>query len=252
MRFRFAAFALHVSASALALTLILGTLYLGWYRWPGWYLTDAARVVLILACVDLALGPSLTAIIASPKKPRRELARDVGIIVAVQLLALGYGAVTLWRGRPLYYTYSVNRLELVQAADVPADEARRARTENPRLAPYWYSRPRWIWAPLPEDAAAAVRIAQQATMGGADVIDMPRFFRAWDQGLKALRPQLLPVEQIRELEGRERGRLAARIRQLGMDPARPDAMLLWSGDRRVLAIFDPDTLALRATLRADS
>src|ERR1700736_7047039 len=102
MQFRLKAFALHLLTSATVLTLILGSLYLEWYRWPGWHLTDVTQVVLVMVCVDVVLGPTLTLIIANQKKPRRELARDIGIIVAVQLCALIYGSVSLWNGRPLY------------------------------------------------------------------------------------------------------------------------------------------------------
>src|SRR5258706_173674 len=99
MKFRLQAFALHVAGSATVITLVLGALYLGWYRWPGWYLSGALGVVPILAGVDVSLGPLITLLIASPRKPRRSLARDVSIIVAVQLAALAYGAATLWQGR---------------------------------------------------------------------------------------------------------------------------------------------------------
>ncbi len=122
MRFRFKAFGLHLFGSACALTLILGGLYLGWYRWPGWYLTGVLHVLIIVGVVDLALGPTLTGIIANPRKPRRELARDIAIIVTVQIAALIYGAATLWQGRPLYYTFSADRLEIVQASDIEASE----------------------------------------------------------------------------------------------------------------------------------
>ena len=82
----------------------------------GWYLTGVQRVLIILVVVDLIVGPTLTFIIANPKKPRRELLRDVAIIATVQILALAYGAATLWRGRPLYYAYFVNRVQMVQAS----------------------------------------------------------------------------------------------------------------------------------------
>ena len=83
MKFRLKLSGLHLLSSLGALTLVLGLLYLGWYRWPGWYLTNALRVVPILVVVDAALGPFLTLLIANPRKSRRELARDIGIIVAV-------------------------------------------------------------------------------------------------------------------------------------------------------------------------
>ena len=82
-------------------------MWFGWYRWPGWYLSGVLHVVGIVVLVDVVLGPTLTLIIANPAKPRSELTRDLAIIVSVQLVALIYGATTLWEGRPLYYTFSV-------------------------------------------------------------------------------------------------------------------------------------------------
>jgi len=102
MKFRFKAFGLHVTASLCLFLLALGTLYFGWYRWPGWYLTGATTIVLLMAGVDVVLGPLLTFIIANPNKPRRELTRDIAVIATVQLVAMGYGLTTLWQGRPLY------------------------------------------------------------------------------------------------------------------------------------------------------
>src|ERR1700733_13088331 len=98
MHFRLKLFSLHLLSSATVLTLILGGLYFGWYRWPGWYLTDVTRVVLVMVCVDVVLGPTLTLIVAKQSKERHVLARDIGIIVAVQLCAVIYGSASLWSG----------------------------------------------------------------------------------------------------------------------------------------------------------
>ena len=196
MHFRLKAFSLHLLSSATVLTLILGSLYLGWYRWPGWYLTDVTTVVLVMVCVDVVLGPTLTFIIANQKKPRRVFVRDIGIIVAVQLCALTYGSVSLWNGRPLYYAFSENILQLVQAYDIDADEAKLGREQNPSLAPHWYSLPRWIWAPLPQDPEERKKIFEAAISGGDDVISMPRYFKPWEEGLPALRSQLKKVDAV--------------------------------------------------------
>ena len=66
MEFRLKLFRLHLAASATVLSVVLGGLYLGWYHWPGWYLAIATPVIIVLAGVDLALGPLLTLIIANP------------------------------------------------------------------------------------------------------------------------------------------------------------------------------------------
>src|ERR1700759_1345276 len=139
MKFRLRALLLHLLTSAAVMALVMGFLYGGWYRWPGWYLADAAQVAAVMLGVDVGLGPLLTFVVASPDKPRPTLKRDVIIIVLVQLAALGYGTVSLWNGRPLYYAFSVNCLSLVQAYDIEPDEAAIGRERNPNLAPHWYS-----------------------------------------------------------------------------------------------------------------
>ncbi|HYL02309.1 MAG TPA: hypothetical protein VEU54_02735 [Steroidobacteraceae bacterium] len=251
MHFRLKAFGLHLLASASALTLVLAVLYLGWYRWPGWYLTGVLHVAAILVTVDVVLGPTLTLIVANPRKARREFARDVGIIVTVQLAALLYGTTTLWLGRPLYYTFSVDRLELVQASDLKPADILTGRRENPSLASHWYSRPQWIWAPLPENPDVAQRIVKGTLSGDPDVIQMPRYFRPWDQGLPQLRAKLESLEAMKSFSRREKQTLRQRMTQLGLAPDQPDTMVLWGGTRRLLAVFDPATLRLRAILRPD-
>jgi hypothetical protein len=252
MRFRLQAFGLHLLGSGCALTLILGGLWLGWYRWPGWYLSSVMHVIGIVVLVDLVVGPLLTLIVSNPGKPRRILARDIAMIVTVQLGALVYGSVTLWSGRPLYYTFSANRLEFVQASDLEKNEIALALAQNPSLAPHWYSRPRWVWAPLPDDPDEAMHIVNEASFGsGKDVIDMPRYFKPWDQGLPKLRDQLKRVDDIRYFSKAEKQSLRKLIKQLGVSADEPNALIMWGASRRVLAIFDTATLHIKALLKAD-
>jgi hypothetical protein len=252
MQFRLKAFGLHLLGSAVALTLALGSLYLGWYRWPGWYLASMLHIVGLVVLVDLVLGPTLTLIIANPGKPRRELARDIAIIATVQLVALAYGADTLWKGRPLYYTFSVNRLEFVQASDIESDEIALALRQNPSFAPHWYSRPRWVWAPMPDDPDQALHIANDATFGsGKDIIDMPRYFKPWTEGLPKLRDQLSKLDDINNFSKAQRDLLRNRLRQLGLAADDRNTLVLWGGSRKVLAVFDTGTLNVKALLRAD-
>lgn len=247
MQLRLKAFGLHLLGSATALALVLGVLYLGWYRWPGWYLSGVLHVVGILILVDVALGPTLTLIIANPRKPRRELTRDVAMIVTVQLAALIYGSGALWQGRPLYYSFSADRLEFVAASDIDRDEIRRALRQNPALAPHWYSRPRWVWAPLPDDPEEAMKIVQGAVLGGGkDVIDMPRYYRPWDQGLPKLREQLTELDNIQYLSKKEKQSLRAHLTAQGLPPNQRNALIMWGSSRRLLAVFDPATLRLQA------
>jgi hypothetical protein len=254
MRFRLRAFGLHLLSSVCVLTLILGVLYLGWYGWPGWYLTGVMHIVLTLVAVDVVLGPTLTLIVANPGKPRRVLARDIGIIVLVQVAALVYGSSALWAGRPLYYTFSSGVLDVVQASAVAPGEAERAARENPAFAPHWYSVPRWVWAPLPEDPDEAAKIMTGAVFGGgSDVISMPRYFKGWSQGRVRMRDALSRVADLSKLSKQQKQAVAERMAKRGLPVDQANALILWATDgvKRLVVILDRDTLQTRAILRTD-
>jgi hypothetical protein len=250
MRFRLKAFSLHLLSSATVLTLILGSLYFGWYRWPGWHLTDVTTVVLVMVCVDVVLGPTLTFIVASNNKTRRVLARDIGIIVVVQLCALIYGSASLWNGRPLYYAFSENILQLVQAYDIDAKDAEAGRQQNPALAPHWYSLPRWIWAPLPQNAEESRKIVVSAITGGDDVISMPKYFKPWEDGLTSLRSHLKRVDDVAYFAKSEKKKLKERMKAAGLPDDQLNTMPLTGRGHPLLAVFDPVTLKITGTFTA--
>ncbi len=250
MRFRLKAFSLHLLSSATVLTLILGSLYFGWYRWPGWHLTDVKTVVLVMVCVDVVLGPTLTLIIANQQKSRRELTRDIGIIVVVQLCALTYGSVSLWNGRPLYYAFSETVLQLVQSYDIDARDAETGRQQNPALAPHWYSLPRWIWAPLPQNAEESRKIVVSAVTGGDDVISMPKYFKPWEDGLSSLRNKLKKVDDVPYFAKSEKKKLKERMKAAGLPDDQVNTMPLTGRGHPLLAVFDPVTLKITGIIKA--
>ena len=248
MKFRLKAFGWHLLGSASALALTLGLLYLGWYHWPGWYLADMPTVLAIMVGVDVVLGPLLTLIVADPAKARRILARDVAIILLVQLVAFGYGVTTLWHGRPLYYAFSVNCLSVVQAQDIDRDSA-SASAQNSALAPHWYSLPRWIWAPLPNDSVEANKIVQSAIQGGFDVTARPAYYKPWASGAEELRSQLKRVDGNKFFSPKEQTLLKQRMTVLGLAPDRANSIALTGRKRPLLVVFDPSDLRLLAYIK---
>jgi hypothetical protein len=249
MKFRLKVFGLHLLASSVALMLIFGALYLGWYRWPGWYLADVSQVVLVMAGVDLVVGPLLTFIVAGAKKPRRVLTRDIAVIAAVQLFALIYGTMSIWNGRPLYYAFSENVLQVVQAYDISPGELALARRQKAELAPHWYSLPRWIWAPLPQESSERDRIVTSAVAGGDDVISMPRYFKRWEQGLPALRAQLKKVDDLGYFSAADKKVLKEHMRTAGLPSDQLNSIPLTGRGHPLLAVLDPASLKITAIFK---
>jgi hypothetical protein len=250
MKYRLKALGWHFFASTALLVVIIGGLYLGWYRWPGWYLAGLLKVIPITVGVDAALGPLLTFIVASPTKPLRILARDIAFIAVVQLVALVYGSLTLWHGRPLYYAFSVNELSVIQATDLDSKEIALGQQLNPNLAPHWYSLPSWIYAPLPADSKTSDAIVQSAIFGGNDGTDMPRYFQPWKNGLPELRKTLQKVADCKFFSVAQRKLLAQRMTERGFPADAAITLPMTGRDVPLLAVFDPQTLEIKAMLSA--
>jgi hypothetical protein len=170
--------------------------------------------------------------------------------VAVQLCALVYGTGSLWSGRPLYSAFSENLLQLVQAYDIDAKETALSLQQNPDFAPHWYSLPRWIWAPLPQDEQERTKIITSTIVGGDDVISMPRYFKPWEQGVSALRAQMKKVDNVAYFAPSEKTRLKERMRTAGLATDQADTMPLTGRRYPLLAVFDPANLKITAIFKA--
>jgi hypothetical protein len=238
MGFRLRASGIHLLASFGLLTLVLLSLYAGWYRWPGWYLLGAETVVGVLILVDLGLGPLATLVVSNPAKARPEWRRDVALIVLVQLLALGYGTHALWVGRPLFYVFSLDRIEVVPSAVFQDDTVESARLQNARILPKWHTLPQWIWAPLPDSPEERDRIIASAISGGDDVVALPQYFRPWAEGQAALRERLLPMSGLASLETMSEADYRVRMAELGLPETRLGALPARGTRRDGVWIFD--------------
>jgi len=230
MRFRLSTFAIHLAASVAVLLALFGVFYFAWYAWPAWYLLGAASVVGLMVLVDVVLGPLMTLLVASPHKPRAELRRDIALIVLVQVAALLWGALTLWQGRPLYYALTLDRIELITAAEFDAQGLAQAKDKGATIMPTWSTLPQWIWAPLPENADERERIIAGAVMEGKDIVSMPEYFRPWADGLPTLQAMLHPLNALEAKDGLSLEAYQNLLKQLA-HPAENYGWLLMQGPR---------------------
>lgn len=86
---------------------------------PGALFTLAGGVegIKIIAGVDMVLGPLLTLIIYNRSKPLNELARDLAIIFAIQLLALAAGMYLVHQSRPAAVVYTFDQFHVSKASE---------------------------------------------------------------------------------------------------------------------------------------
>lgn len=188
LRMRLRAAAIHFGASALVATLASLLVFLVWYPAPFAALAGGTHLFLLLVSVDVVMGPALTAVVASAGKPRRELFRDLAIIVTLQVAAFGYGLYSMALARPVALAFEVDLLRVVSAADLDPAELKDA---PPGLRELSWHGPRLLAVLKPSDPAEQLR-AVQLGLAGIPLAALPRYWHDYapyaDAAWRAARP----------------------------------------------------------------
>ncbi|HMN92024.1 MAG TPA: TfpX/TfpZ family type IV pilin accessory protein [Hydrogenophaga sp.] len=89
-----------------------------WYPSPYGEMSGGQGLFWLIVVVDVVCGPLLTLVIYNPRKPRAELVRDIGLVVLIQLAALGYGLHSLLQARPVWLAYEKDLFRVVSLPDL--------------------------------------------------------------------------------------------------------------------------------------
>lgn len=112
----------HLLASLVVASLAAVLVFMVWFPYPYSDVAGGSGLFRLIVSVDVVLGPLLTFVVFNRAKPRKELWRDLSVIVVLQLAALTYGLNTVYQARPIYLVHEVDRFRVVTAVDIdPAD-----------------------------------------------------------------------------------------------------------------------------------
>lgn len=123
---RLRAAGIHFGLSAAVAAAASLVVFFVWYPAPYASISGGLSLFALLVAVDVALGPLLTAVAASPGKPRPEFVRDLSFIALVQLAAFGYGMFTIALARPVHLVFEIDRFKVVTAADIEPESLAQA------------------------------------------------------------------------------------------------------------------------------
>lgn len=211
-RNRYQACFYHLVSSVIVAGAILIIAKLFWYPGELMAVAGATKIFLLVILVDAGLGPLLTFVLFDVNKSQKALRVDFTFIIGLQICALIYGSYTLFGGRPVYYVFSVDRFELVQANDIPKgflnDEIDGAYKKLP------ISRPQWVFAEMPEDAAGRNEILSNLLKYGADLAQTPKYYRPLEGDNIAVRDALRPISDL--LYGNQRDSINKAMKELSL------------------------------------
>ncbi len=168
MKTRLTAAGLHFLASALVISFCLYVIYFIWYPKPFYTIHSVFDAVKIVLSVDLVLGPFLTLLIYNTSKPRKELVRDIAIIIVIQLSALSWGMHVTYKMRPVFFVFQGDTFYPIIKQDIDLDTV---NSEVP--APAIWERPKMVYIE-PLKGKDAIQRLQELAKGGPIKGDMYR------------------------------------------------------------------------------
>ena len=192
--FRLQASGVHLLGSALVVGLFLWLVYGYWYMHPYQIVLSTLDVVKILVGVDLVLGPLLTLIVFNITKPRKELVRDLAIILAIQLSALSWGVHITYSMRPQLVAFFDQDVYVMTASDVDM-------TVIPPVIPprSFLSPPVAVYVAGPQTAEEITQhVADMFTKGMPDVPFQPERYRSYVENRDKVRIAALRADDIRK------------------------------------------------------
>jgi hypothetical protein len=163
---------------SVAVAVLAGLLVFGlWYPHPYNDLSGGRELFFLVMAVDVVCGPLLTAVIFNPAKPRGELWRDLGLVVLIQVAALGYGIFTVWQARPLFLVMEIDRFKVVAEPDLHG--ASPAELSTP-LRPTWFAGPTMVAVREFKDRKEQQTVMMESLDGGRDIAGRPDFYLLYE------------------------------------------------------------------------
>ena len=166
------------------LALVAAALVFGlWYPFPYRELSGGRELFLLVIAVDVVCGPLLTMVLFDPAKPRAELWRDLGLVVLIQLGALGYGLWTVWEARPLFLVQEIDRFKVIAAPDLRGASINELPAA---LQTHWWAGPLAVAIRSPKDEQERETVMLESIQGGRDYAERPEFYLPYE-GAAALK-----------------------------------------------------------------
>jgi hypothetical protein len=191
---RINAFFVHLLGSSLVAIVVSSFVFLVWYPGALSLATGVMSIFLIMLVVDIVIGPCITLIVFDLNK--KELKRDLAVVIAIQFAALAYGAHTVFVARPVYLAFNVDRFDLVLANDLTSEKIERVSSQRFRRMPILG--PEVIAVRRPLSVRERNEILFSALSGGDDLPLLPQYYVEYLSEQSQARERSLSIDVLRK------------------------------------------------------
>lgn len=189
MPIRVRASLIHLLLSILVVSSILAFIYFVSFPAPYFQAIGVGEVLIIIAVVDIIIGPAITLIIYNPAK--KHLKFDLAVVALLQLSAMAYGFHTAYSTRPVFAVFFEDRFMLVSASEIPEQELVDAN--NAKLS---MTGPKFVGVRWPDESAEAKKLIHHTLKEHIGLYQMPRLYIALDQMRDEMAKHTLSAETL--------------------------------------------------------
>ena len=230
---RWKASALHLLASLTVIGTITGLIYLLWFPHALILIAGMDRLLVTMLMVDIVAGPLLTLIVFKAHD-MPQTRRDLTVIGLLQAGFLFYALHTAWISRPVFLVWSVDKMYLMYANDLDAEDLADAGGKD--IGTLSWLGPKRFAVELPQDHEARAAVFTDIIQRQTSLERLPKYYVAYEkQREKILKfalppeqasmPDWMPAQSLRAaLE--TSGRPASELRLVPIESARAASMLL--------------------------
>ena len=172
---RWKASALHLAISAAIGVSVVALMLALWYPQHYFAAMGGGTLIMLLIGVDVVLGPLITLIIFDPQK--KHLRFDLAVIALLQLAALVYGCGVMFKARPVFNVFVVDRFEVIAANGVDEESLEKAK---PPFRTLPLTGPKIASAREPDDPKRLSDIVISAASGGVDLANLPDLYLPYE------------------------------------------------------------------------
>ena len=204
------ALVIHLGLSLAVAALAAALVFWLWFPPPFRALSGGRELFVLVAVVDVVIGPLVTLVVFNPRKSRREKWLDFSVIGALQLAALGYGLHTIYEARPVHAVFEYNRFRVVHANDIPPDLLGRTPagiTALPLSGPTWLS-----LRPLVGGEVADYTLQ---ALDGVPISARPELWQPYDSGRQAILAAARPAAELTQRFARDAAAINEGVAQSG-------------------------------------
>jgi hypothetical protein len=232
---RIRAAVIHAAISTACVSAMAALVFLLWYPGALSELSGSGRLFWIIAGVDLALGPLLTAVVFNVQKKRAELALDVGCIAALQVLALAYGVWVMAAARPVHVVFEVDLFRVVTVNEVI--EARLPQAPGGLRTLPWTG-PQTIGVLKPTEAAAQFESMMLGTQG-VHLAQLPSYWVPYERVVDQVQQRAQPLAALNTRDAEGKKVLAQALAKAGLNEQTARWLPLVSARASWVALIDP-------------